>query len=1503
MDRLEQIQDIKDNIAAVRVISFDVFDTLITRIVDKPEVVFSLLESKCKIKGFARLREEMQNKASVKAETIENKPHANLNEIYEYIAAHAGIDADWEEIEQDEIRIEKDVLRANQEMLEIYQYARSLNKKVIVTSDMYLDTATIKDLLKNCGYPEFDAYYISADVNCTKYYGTIFPYIESQEKVSGSDILHIGDNKVSDYDYAKKAGWNAYHYCPKSLPNENKLGITDGISTGLSRYLLDSNKGFWYNLGIYVGGPLYSGIMQWMHSILDNRNWDKIYFLARDGYNLYHLYRENGRDDVEYLYVSRRAMLLAGITRLDEKTLQDIPPYTFGQSVREILEYLRMNDVCNKHLSEAGIPSLDYVITTPDDWRKMQTLYKLNEAAFLDRCAEERENCRKYFEQIGFLTSNSIVFDCGWNGSSQYFLNKVLDTLPYSGKNHFVYIGIRNTEKSRRQLKDMDYNTYLFDYDRNQSMQNTVMEAVVLFELFFGAPEESVWYYGPQGPVLESLGNDESYKTKLLEGIEQYTQERNRLTEKYPVKVTDEMAVSNVIRLVQYPSQEEAHVIGDLKNVDGIAKVQGKEKYIAKLDWRTYQENPDIEIYWPQGLFVRDDIDNELKKKVARDHSIPYTEKVDKSAEQKVKESNVSNKKIGLRTRLVRRLSPDPLIAWENERLSDSFQRYLLHEKIERSEELEYNPVFSVVIPVYNVPDNMLRECIDSVLKQNYASYELILVDDCSTMKSVRTILKSYENHQHVKVIYRKENGHISRCTNTGLEAATGEFIMFMDCDDTIREDALYCFAKKLNENPQLDFIYSDEDKLTEDGKQRRNPHFKPDWSPDTFMSLMYTNHLAAYRRSLVMKTGGLNPEYDGAQDYDFTLRFMELSSNDRVGHIPEILYHWRERKGSIAVEMKAKPYAVEAMKRLKLDSLRRRDIAGRVEYVNDMHQFQVIYGMPDDAKISIIIPSKDNFEVLRRCLQSIKRYTKSAKYEIILVDNGSSERTRERLKDLFDKIPVKYIYRPQTFNFSRMCNIGVKEASGNFLLFLNDDIEITREGWIESLAGHASLPYAGAVGAKLLYPDSDLIQHIGIINHVEGPGHALIGQSDRNIYYFGRNRMNYNWSAVTGACLMIERKKYDKVGGFDESLPIAYNDTDLCFKLIENGYYNVVRNDVILYHHESVSRGSDSTDPVKLNRLQGEKNRLYKKHPDFRLRDPFNNTHLRQLYGDFGLNEIESRYPEQTPEVIDRKSILKIEVTGDAIIAQVDHVYIEYDQLVIDGWFQTRSYWRDNYKNPFVIISADGGPVYKIATDKAVRKDVADDNYTAFRCVVNLKYFDYESRMYKIGLLIEGVLSRPAFKWSDKSFGNIVRPRRSIPEKISKSDLGIVTQDKIHWGFDNITRNHEIVISGWAYEENTKFNKCTYREVILKDCKENYYKVSVHQTDRFDIVWQHMDLKGLLECGFYTHIGKYFLDVPEKYEVGILLENYKEKKRYTTFTGRYIDLMGERKIKELKKV
>ncbi len=1167
-----------------QVISFDVFDTLLLRKVNTPETVFDIVGKQFGIVGFRKLRMDAQNEASQRIYSSFGYPHANLDDIYCVLKDNSTFKTDWDLVKECELQVERDSLVANDEIKEIYDYAISAKKRIIATSDMYIPGNFILEILHNVGYKNIDFLYISSDEHKAKFNKELFITIKEKENCEWKEILHIGDNRSADVKIPNEFGIKTFLYKRENDIDKIKDLNHSEVDQGIYNILCNSKKSFWYKLGVEIAGPLYMGLLQWLESKInsDDNSHKKIYFLSRDGYNLYKIFKEIFPERTEYLFTSRRALLMAGITRMDEADIELLPPYTFGQSIKEILDYLCVSFTEIQHLSDTGFQSFDDVINTVDDINSFKKLYVLDKEAFLKRCENERFWAKEYFAEKGFLDAESLVFDCGWSGSSQFLLDKFIDAINNEIKSKFYYVGIFNTDKSRKQLHGKSYETYLFDFFKNYSLQQIVNQAVVVSELFFTAHHPSVFIYGSNGVVFEE-GEENKEKKELLQGIIDYLDLGLDFVKKYNIFYDAEIAFSHLQRLIVNPSVEEAILIGNIDNVDGFARTKGEKKCIAYVTDQQLRENPNIEIYWPKGLLVRPDIAESIKRKTAIRFGLDYPKR-------KIQKYNLED---------------------ETEFLNYQLWIAIFENEIEKKRVLSYNPKFSVVIPVYNTATYQLRDCILSVLNQTYENFELILIDDCSSWNNVRPILRKFEKSKKVKVIYRKENGHISKATNDGISVASGDFIAFMDCDDTISKDALYCFAEKLNENKDLDFIYSDEDKLTEDGKIRHLPFFKPDWSPDLFLSMMYTNHLAVYRTSLVQKIGGLRSAYNGAQDYDMTLRFLEVTENSRVAHIPKVLYHWRERSESIAFSMDSKNYATEAACRAKEDALRRRKITGHMETIIGIFQHRVLYEVEGNPLVSIIIPSKENPEVLFRCINSIRCITAYHNYEIIIVDNGSSINNKRIIEKFLATHHCKYIYDLNDFNFSHMCNLGAKSAQGNLLLFLNDDIEIFQADWLERIIGQAQQEHVGAVGIKLFYPETTLIQHAGISNLEKAPGHTFYRLNDNNTYYFAMNRVDYDCLAVTGACLLIDKEKFILVGGFDENLAVSYNDIDLCFKLYEQGYYNVLRNDVVAYHHESLSRGADNISEEKMFRLEQEKKRLYIKHPKLKGKDPFYNPNF----------------------------------------------------------------------------------------------------------------------------------------------------------------------------------------------------------------------------------------------------------------------------------------------------
>jgi glycosyltransferase involved in cell wall biosynthesis len=536
---------------------------------------------------------------------------------------------------------------------------------------------------------------------------------------------------------------------------------------------------------------------------------------------------------------------------------------------------------------------------------------------------------------------------------------------------------------------------------------------------------------------------------------------------------------------------------------------------------------------------------------------------------------------------------------------------------------MPFQPLISVIVPTYNTPETFLREAIDSVINQLYPNWELCIADDASSEPHVREILEEYSaKDQRIKVVFRTENGHISRCSNSALELATGEYISLLDHDDLMRPEALYEVIFLLNRHPEADMIYSDEDKIDEIGN-RCHPFFKPDWCPDSFLSRMYTCHLGTYRRSIINDIGGFRTGYEGSQDYDLVLRFTEKT--DQIFHIPKILYHWRIHQQSAASGTDAKPYAYIAAKKAVGDALRRRGEPGRLQDVPEyVGYFNVRYQIKNYQRVSIIIPSRDLGHDLNQCLKSI--FTKSSypNYEVVLIDNGSSE------PDALEVIQLWQAQEPERFrcysldipfNYSKLNNYGVSQATGEYLLFLNNDTEVITPDWIEGMVEQAQRNSIGAVGAKLLYPD-DTIQHAGVAMGIGGvAGHLLSQVPGSSSAYFCQLMIVNNYTAITGACLMCRRDVFDKVGGFNEiELAVAFNDIDFCLRVISQGFRIVLPPHVKLYHHESKSRGLEDT-AEKLARFHKEVQYMHDHWQNFIDYDPCYNPNFTRRRTDCSLN------------------------------------------------------------------------------------------------------------------------------------------------------------------------------------------------------------------------------------------------------------------------------------------
>jgi O-antigen biosynthesis protein len=529
-------------------------------------------------------------------------------------------------------------------------------------------------------------------------------------------------------------------------------------------------------------------------------------------------------------------------------------------------------------------------------------------------------------------------------------------------------------------------------------------------------------------------------------------------------------------------------------------------------------------------------------------------------------------------------------------------------------------PLVSIIMPTYNSPLNFLAQAIESVQAQVYPHWQLCIADDASSDKRVQAFLEdAAAKDSRISVVLRGQNGHISESSNSALAIAKGEWVALLDHDDLLHPLALYELVKCLQQQPEANIVFSDEDKVDEQGA-RFGPYFKTDYNPELMWAQNMISHLGCYRKSVLDEVGGFRKGFEGSQDYDLALRVIQRSSASQIVHIPKVLYHWRAISGSTALAPSEKPYAEIASRKALQEHLAAIQMpawVGASPEVASMNRVrpELIETAP---LVSILIPTKDRIDLLRQCIDSIQTKSSYPHFEILVINNNSEQAESFDYFARLKTLGVQVLDYPKPFNFSAINNFAAQHAAGEYLCLMNNDIEIQTPDWMEEMLSFAQLAKAGAVGARLWYPGSGGLQHGGVIVGMGGvAGHAYVGLAKSEKGYFGRPVLHHRCSAVTAACLMIKKSTYFAVNGMDEGLAVAFNDVDFCLRLGQAGFHCVYTPHAEMTHHESASRGDDLSDANR-ERFMGEEAFMKSRWGQQLLADPCYSPNLSLDHSDF---------------------------------------------------------------------------------------------------------------------------------------------------------------------------------------------------------------------------------------------------------------------------------------------
>ncbi len=695
-----------------------------------------------------------------------------------------------------------------------------------------------------------------------------------------------------------------------------------------------------------------------------------------------------------------------------------------------------------------------------------------------------------------------------------------------------------------------------------------------------------------------------------------------------------------------------------------------------------------------------------------------------------------------------------------------------LRQKYER---IAGNPVIRLLHGVKKVPaklknrnvkieDTVCRE--DSVSVKQYEKevlfqknpYLLWIYEHESALQAGESIVPNTQERQKEES-GRTEVVFLEKCGgNFSIAALDKPYILFVSEKGTVNPQTVEIVEEYFDSHREAHILYGAEDVCRKDrggGTERTNPWFKPAYSPETLLSFFYFGNVFAVRKERFLTVEWLKKENWKEAIYDFVLKAEEVlgeQAKSGIAAIDKVLFHKNEEQEDKGNRLVTDDSAIEGIwgyekefEKIKLEALKRRGLKGYLEQTNVPGVYSVC--IEEQEKVSIVILSKDNPKILEQCISSIREKTDYGNIEIIVVDNGSFEENRLKVEALSRKYEFTYICEPMDFNFSAMCNIGAKAADGKYLLLLNDDIEVIESGWLKKLAGQASVAGVGAVGAKLWYPDSIKIQHAGITNLAIGPGHKLVTSEDDKPYYDGRNYFAFNYLAVTGACLMVRRELYEEVGGMDESMPVAYNDVEFCFRLHKKGYRNVLRNDSILFHHESLSRGSDEENAEKTARLQEEKKRLYQKYPAYAGTDEYYSPWLAQSSPEYKCGS--STADEEILKPLTENNVAKRgkSLNEETLAANVDSICLTDGKVRVRGWSFLRGVDNCHYKRSLILEGTENKKCYTSEMKAYLREDVPkiftqETRIELSGFLAGFSVKTIENGTYKIGILYEDMLS-----------------------------------------------------------------------------------------------------------------------------------------------------------------